>query len=37
MSYPDVLTAGDAFLQLRASFQKTGLIGKLHTCDVILP
>jgi hypothetical protein len=37
LSYPDVLTAGDAFLLLRETFQKHGLIPKLQTRDILLP
>jgi hypothetical protein len=37
LSYPDVLTAGDAFLLLRETLQNRGLIPKLHTCDVLIP
>jgi len=37
MSYPDVLTAGDAFLLLRETLQNRGLNPKLQTRDVLLP
>jgi len=37
LSYPDVLTAGDAFVLVRETFQNEGLIPKLQTRDVVLP
>jgi len=37
LSYPDVLTAGDAFLLFRETLQNRGLIPKLQTCDVLIP
>jgi len=37
LSYPDVLTAQDAFYALRAAFLTRGLIVKLHTRDERIP
>jgi len=37
LSYPDVVTAGSAFLLVRETFQNRGLIPKLKTRDVRLP
>ena len=37
LSYPDVLTAQDAFLSLRATFQTQGLTARLQTRDERIP
>ena len=37
LSYSDVVTVGDAFLFVRETFQKRGLIPRLKTRDVRLP
>jgi len=37
LSYPDVVTAGDAFLLVRETFQNRRLIPKLKTRDIRLP
>ena len=37
LSYPDVPTAGDAFLFVRETLQSRGLIPALQTRDVVLP
>jgi DnaJ domain len=37
LSYPDVLTAQDAFLSLRATFQSQGLTARLQTRDERIP
>jgi hypothetical protein len=37
LSYPDVLTASDAFLLLRETLQNRGLVPTLQTRDVLIP
>jgi hypothetical protein len=37
LSYPDVVTAGDAFSSLRETVQSAGLNPELRTRDVVLP
>jgi hypothetical protein len=37
LSYPDVLTASDAFLLLRDTLQNRGLVPTLQTRDVLVP